>query len=70
MDFGYDAYIQSYPDTMHFFHVQATHVDSTNLSPLEMNITPTVGGDNAMVEPEDHDDPDAGEMCRMRIACK
>ena len=48
MEFGYDAYIQLYPDT-------------TNLSPVEMNITPTVGGNNAMVEPEDDDDPDSGE---------
>ena len=47
MDFGYDAYIQSYLDTM-------------NLPPVEMNITPTVEGDNIVVEPED-DDPDGGE---------
>ena len=32
---------QSCPNTMHFSHVQASQVDSTNLSPLEMNITPT-----------------------------
>jgi len=57
MDFGYDEYIQSYPDT-------------TNPSPVEMNITPMVGGDNVVVEPEDDDDPNGGEMCRMRIACK
>ena len=48
MNFGYDAYIQSYPDT-------------TNLSPLEMNITSTIGGDNAVVEPEDDDNPDGDE---------
>jgi len=47
-DFGYDAYIQSYPDT-------------TNLSLVKMNITPSVGGNNVVVEPEDDDDPDAGE---------
>ena len=28
---------------------------------LEMNITPIVGGDNAVVEPEDDDDPDGDE---------
>ena len=61
MDIGYDACIQSYPDTMHFSHVQAPHVDSTNLSSLEMNITPRVGGDNVAVEPKDDDDSDAGE---------
>ena len=61
MDFGYDTYIQSYPDTMHFSHVQAPHVDSTNLSSLEMNITPRVGGDNVAVEPKDDDDSDAGK---------
>ena len=48
MDFGYDAYNQSYPNT-------------TNISPVEMNITPTIGGDNAVVEPEDNDDLDGGE---------
>ena len=57
MDFGYDAYVQSYPNTMHVSSVQASRVDSVNLSPIEMNITPTVGGDNAVVEPEDDDDP-------------
>ena len=61
MDFGYDAYVQSYPDTIHVSHVQAPYVDSTNLSPLEINITPMVIGDNAVVEPEDDDDPDGGE---------
>ena len=35
-----------------------------------MNITPAVGGDNAVVEPEDDDDPDGGEMCLIRITCK
>ena len=48
MDFECNVCIQSYPDT-------------TNLSPLEMNITPTVGGDNVVVEPEDDDDPNAGD---------
>ena len=48
MDFGYDAYNQSYPNT-------------TNISPVEMNITPTVGGNNAVVKPEDDDDPDSSE---------
>jgi len=61
MDSGYDVYVQSYPDTMHVSPVQTPHVDSTNLSPLKMNITPIVGGDNAVVEPEDDDDPDGGE---------
>ena len=61
MDFRYDAYVQSYLDTMHVSPVQAPHVDSTNLSPLEMNITPMVGGDNAVVEPEDDDDPNGDE---------
>ena len=46
---------------MHFSTVQAPHIDSTNLSPLEMNITPMVGGDNVVVEPEDDNDPDGGE---------
>ena len=55
MDFGYDAYIQSYQDTMHFFHVQAAHIDSTNLSPLRLED----GGDNAVAEPEDDNDPNA-----------
>ena len=61
IDFRYDAYIQSYPDIIYFSLVQASHVDSTNLSPLELNITLTVGGDNAVVEPEDDDDPNGGE---------
>jgi len=41
IDFGHDAYIQSCPNTMHFSHVQAPQVNSTNLSPLEMIITLT-----------------------------
>ena len=61
MDFGYDAYVQSYPNTMHVSPVQAPHVDSTNLSPLEMNITSMVEGNNAMVKPKDDDDPHGGE---------
>ena len=56
MDFGYDANVQSYPNTMHFFSVQVPHIDSTNISPLDMNITPTDEGNNAVVESED-DDP-------------
>jgi len=61
MDSGYNAYVQSYPDAMYVSHVQAPHVDSTNLSPLEMNITPIVRDDNAVVEPEDDDDPDGSK---------
>ena len=41
MDFEYDAYIQLCPNTMHFSPVQEPHVDSKNLSLLEMNITST-----------------------------
>jgi len=61
MNFGYDAYVQSYPDTMHISSIQAPHVDSSNPSPLEMYITPMVGGHNIMVEPEDDDNPDGDE---------
>jgi len=39
MDLRYDTYIQSCPYTMCFSPVQAPQVDSTNLFPLEMNIT-------------------------------
>ena len=69
MDFVYDAYVQSYPDTMHISPVQAPQVDSTNISLFETNITLTVGGDNVVVEPED-DDPDGGENVSYENTCK
>jgi len=61
MDFGYDAYVQSYPDTMHVSLVQAPH-GWLNESLSTWNEYYTNGwGDNAAVEPEDDDDPDGGE---------
>jgi len=41
MNFGYDAFMQSYPNTMYFFSIQAPHVNSINFNPLDMNITLT-----------------------------
>jgi len=41
MNFGYDVFSQSYPNTMHILYIQASQVDSINLIPFEMNITPT-----------------------------
>jgi len=41
MNFGYDVFSQSYLNTMHILYVQAPQVDSINLAPFEMNITPT-----------------------------
>jgi len=41
MNFEYDVFMQSYPNTMHFSSIQAPQVDSTNFTPLNMNITPT-----------------------------
>jgi len=41
MDFRYDAHIQSCSNTIYFSYVQVSQVDPTNLSPQEMNITPT-----------------------------
>jgi len=61
IELGYDAYIQSYLYTMHFSPFSSTTVDLINLSPLEMNITPTDGDDNAVAKPEDDDDLDAGD---------
>jgi len=40
MNFGYDAFMQSYPNIMYFFSIQAPHVNSTNFK-LDMNITLT-----------------------------
>ena len=39
-----------------FLPYQAPHVDSTNLSLLEMDITPTDRCDNVVVVPEDDDE--------------
>ena len=41
MKFGYNAFMQSYPNTMHFSYAQVPQVDLTNFTPLSMNITPT-----------------------------
>ena len=65
MDFGYDTHIQLCPNTMHFSLIQAPQVDSTNLSPPKMNITPmdysnSISMMDSMtpfcVEPVDRDD--------------
>jgi len=48
----------------------SANVDSSNLSPLDLNITSMVGGDNVVAALEDDDDLVVMKMCRMRIACK
>ena len=69
VDFEYDAYIQLYPDTNAFLPCSsATRWLNESLSTWDEYYNNGLR-DNAVVKPED-DDPNAGEMCCMRIACK